>query len=209
MVKRISNEQILCHRGKWSHPNQKNSLEALKTALSCGYGLETDLRDALGKIVVSHDPVFELSQSLQAEALLEAVAGSDNLVALNLKSDGLTKFLRPNQLPKNYFFFDMSIPEALLVQASGFKFAERLSEFEKSAPLCAPYVWIDCFKSEWMFSDSGLALLDRIQPEVQIVFVSPELHQRDPRKMWAEFRRFSAQREGTFICTDLPDEVPR
>ena len=48
--------QILAHRGRWRSPSEKNSEGAFRAALSAGYGIETDIRDFDGRLVISHDP---------------------------------------------------------------------------------------------------------------------------------------------------------
>ena len=53
--------KILCHRGAWSFEVEKNSMAALKKALSLGYGFESDLRDYRGELVISHDIAGENS----------------------------------------------------------------------------------------------------------------------------------------------------
>ena len=47
---------ILAHRGFWTEPAEKNSREALERAFREGFGIETDIRDRNGALVVSHDP---------------------------------------------------------------------------------------------------------------------------------------------------------
>ena len=52
--------RIMCHRGYWSGelgiaPLQKNSWEAFERAIDFGFGIETDLRDYAGSVVISHD----------------------------------------------------------------------------------------------------------------------------------------------------------
>ena len=47
---------ILAHRGVWQNPVEKNSAAALRRALENGFGVETDIRDLDGQLVISHDP---------------------------------------------------------------------------------------------------------------------------------------------------------
>ena len=47
--------RILSHRGYWNDKIEKNSLLALKTALEKGYGFESDVRDYMGNLVISHN----------------------------------------------------------------------------------------------------------------------------------------------------------
>ena len=48
--------KILAHRGLWTIENEKNTIEALRNALEEGFGIETDIRDCCGEIVISHNP---------------------------------------------------------------------------------------------------------------------------------------------------------
>lgn len=45
---------IIAHRGLWKHPAERNTLTAFENAFKTGFGIETDIRDCLGKIVISH-----------------------------------------------------------------------------------------------------------------------------------------------------------
>ena len=53
--------EIIAHRGLWQdtkNPNDKsaqNTLKAFERAFEGGFGVETDLRDFAGQIVISHD----------------------------------------------------------------------------------------------------------------------------------------------------------
>ena len=48
--------QIIAHRGYWCCEKEQNSERAFRKALSGGYGIETDVRDLNGEIVISHAP---------------------------------------------------------------------------------------------------------------------------------------------------------
>ena len=47
---------VLAHRGWWSDPQDKNTRAAFAKAFAAGYGVETDVRDQGGRLVISHDP---------------------------------------------------------------------------------------------------------------------------------------------------------
>ena len=107
---------ILSHRGYWKKPSQKNTKIAIQKSFQCGFGLETDLRDLAGSIVVSHDPPVESLYDLD-ELFTECRNNySDLTMALNIKADGLQDKLK-QKLNKysiqNYFVFDMSIPDTI------------------------------------------------------------------------------------------------
>ncbi|MGH2941268.1 MAG: phosphodiesterase, partial [Solirubrobacteraceae bacterium] len=46
----------LAHRGLWLAPEQRNTLAAFYDAFEHGCGVEIDVRDLDGALVVSHDP---------------------------------------------------------------------------------------------------------------------------------------------------------
>ena len=47
--------QFISHRGFWLKPEEQNTGIAFTRALKAGFGIETDLRDHQGNIVISHD----------------------------------------------------------------------------------------------------------------------------------------------------------
>ena len=57
--------KILCHRGAWKFETEKNSVAAIKKAVSLGYGFESDIRDYRGELVISHDIADENSPSAE------------------------------------------------------------------------------------------------------------------------------------------------
>ena len=57
--KGIMKARILAHRGLWVTDSEKNSKEAIALALSEGFGVELDVRDRNGGLIVSHDPSAE------------------------------------------------------------------------------------------------------------------------------------------------------
>ena len=47
--------KIIAHRGFWLEKSEQNSLKAFKKAFENGFGVETDVRDFNGELVISHD----------------------------------------------------------------------------------------------------------------------------------------------------------
>jgi len=84
---------ILAHRGLWQSPAEKNSRAALRRALEDGFGVETDIRDRAGQLVISHDPpqaeVPTVAEFFEAYAEM----GAPGILALNIKADGLQQLL--------------------------------------------------------------------------------------------------------------------
>ncbi|MEW4562469.1 hypothetical protein AB1K70_08080 [Bremerella sp. JC770] len=209
--------EIIAHRGLWTLPGERNTIAAFKAALSHGHGIETDIRDCGGRLVISHDMTRGEEQTLEAFFALYNEAGSDGTLALNIKSDGLAasllELIREYQI-ENYFCFDMSVPDSLHYQRLGLRFFARVSEVE---PICsltssAAGVWIDAFYSEWYtFRD----VIRHLESGQDVCIVSPELHGRplealDP-VLHETFERLASLNAKSplntgrlMICTDVP-----
>ena len=108
---------IICHRGWWTHPREQNTLGAFSRALDRGWGIEVDVRDLNGSLVVSHDPpsyspdhwvTGKNGPALLFVAVLELVGDRPNTIAVNIKSCGLAEMVSKLKAPKNWFFFDMA-----------------------------------------------------------------------------------------------------
>ena len=207
--------RIMCHRGYWSGelgiaPLQKNSWEAFERAIDFGFGIETDLRDYAGSIVISHDvPTEQNSSRLVGFAKFLELNFSGTL-ALNIKSDGLANLLsvfNPKLSQIDHFFFDLSIPELLEYQACELNTAIRISEYESMDLLTAQYVWIDSFGQGHWNRKSLSQLL--INSSMQFAFVSPELHGFDPVDLWHEIGPLFLDYPNLRICTDFPREFQK
>ncbi|HET8870132.1 MAG TPA: hypothetical protein VFM48_06780 [Aquabacterium sp.] len=201
--------KLLCHRGVWKAPNERNSAAALNLALDRGLGIETDIRDCDGRLVISHDmPTCAAFGSL--ENLLEHYrkGASRSTLALNIKSDGLQNKLKDalsTHGVANYFVFDMSVPDTLGYRRVDMNFAVRLSEFESESPLLesASHVWLDAFSTEWYSIDLIRQLIERGK---HVAVVSPELHRRPHREWWAALREVESKGR-LHLCTDWVDEA--
>jgi glycerophosphoryl diester phosphodiesterase len=202
--------QFLAHRGQWSDLVPKNSLPALKLALSSGFGLETDLRDQSSEAVVSHDP--PKTKSLLVAELLELYncVGSQSPLALNIKSDGIgvwLKALLDRFQITNYYCFDMSVPEMLSYRRLGLRYFTRESEYEKSSPLYqdSDGVWMDQFNSEWIKPNDIRRHFDCGK---SVALVSPELHGRNPIPFWTLLRGEGLHSSrNLMLCTDFPEKA--
>ena len=211
----LLNERLLAHRGAWLREKlSPNSPEALIGALDAGFGIETDLRDLRRQVVISHDPPME-SETIFLDFLKEASRSSRSenaVLALNVKSDGLASILGDElrELESfQHFFFDMSTPELVKLARAGVNVGVRLSEFEDLTNQLKivehpKAIWIDGFDSEW-WDMSDLPDLGSTGPD--LVFVSPELHGRDPQKLWAEFANGFRDNPRWYLCTDYPWDV--
>ena len=86
----------------------------------------------------------------------------------------------------------------------GYKHALRMSEFEHELSWEPDVIWLDCFISDWFVNAKELVYQHEMK---EIVYVSPELHGRNPDEVW-NFLAELIQNGNTniSICTDLPDE---
>lgn len=201
--------KLLAHRGLWNQPEEKNSFQALSAAFEFGVGIETDIRDCDGMLVVSHDPPLT-SASLQLDVLLQAYLKEPTqpVLALNIKSDGLhaplLATLQQHNI-QNYFVFDMSIPDTLGYQRLKMPFAARISEYEPNSALAknASWIWLDSFFSEWF----DISLIQNWLVEgKRVAVVSPELHHRPYLPLWHKLKSLHDQSQ-LFLCTDFVMEA--
>jgi hypothetical protein len=193
---------IIAHRGLWDTRKDQNSMSAFKRALDLGFGVELDVRDSFGHLVVSHDPT-EDSGNLQFDEVIELFSQYESIMAINIKSDGLIPGLNlalRNTSKERYFVFDMSIPETIGYLNTGFPTFIRVSEFEELSPLHvnSSGIWLDAFESEWWTGQSQV-----FQDFKAICVVSPELHGRDEDSGWNFLRSFTPH-NNLSLCTDYP-----
>ena len=200
--------KILAHRGHWLEREEMNSFRAFERAWSGGHGIETDLRDLNGAVVISHDPPGPGVRSLEEFLAAYTARGAGTPLALNIKADGLqttiAKALQKSRV-RNYFVFDMSVPDSLHYLRTGLPVFVRLSEYEGETSLLerAVGVWLDAFEGEWWTLDTLRSLHTRGKV---IAIVSPELHKRPHEKLWRTLRELEDEiREGLMLCTDFPD----
>ena len=192
----------------------KNSADAIENALKNGFGVETDIRDQNGIIVVSHDPPINSNINLSFRDLLQIIKsyGKEVRVALNIKSDGLSSQIvsEIKQLGLNlnmFFVFDMSIPDSLDYVKSELPCYSRSSEFE-----CIDYclndmdgVWVDNLTGSHLQIDK---CIEAMHYGKRATFVSPELHGRQHLSVWTEIQKHGIYMNPLFeICTDFPSEA--
>jgi hypothetical protein len=145
-------------------------------SISNEYGIEFDIRDSAGSIIVTHDPFTD------GEILEEFLSKiSKRFLIVNVKSEGIEE--RALELLKKYgfedfFLLDCSFPAIVkLSRLEEKRIALRFSEYENFANVIdnkdkVRWVWVDCFthfpltkKIEEVFHAHGL----------KICIVSPEL----------------------------------
>ena len=198
---------VLAHRGHWTCDQDKNSLAALERAFQAGFGVETDIRDRAGDIVISHD-VPRGSERLLAAALPLLDAAPGPLLALNVKADGLARLLAGALTARQRarcFVFDMAVPDTADYFRAGLPVFVRMSEVEgRSAWLDrAEGVWLDAFDGPWY--DAAL-VRELLALGKRVCVVSEELHGREHLPQWHALAAV-ADHPRLMICTDHPQQA--
>ena len=198
--------QIISHRGYWKTVEEKNTEIAFSRSFALNYGTETDVRDYLGKLVISHD--IPNGSEIHFEEFLSLVGPEERLLAVNIKSDGLAiplKYAMRNYKLKNWFVFDMSIPDMRAHISVGNPVFARMSEVELQIPWfdTVDGIWLDSFDNEWFDED---LVLDLIGQGKRVCIVSSELHGRCYSKLWKLLLPLSGH-DSLILCTDFPEEA--
>jgi hypothetical protein len=200
--------EILAHRGLWTSCGQKNSFFAIQKAFQEGFGIETDIRDYKGKLVISHDIGSTSSTCLEDVLDLYKHSAYKGMLALNVKADGIQEEalkLLEKYCIERYFFFDMSVPEMVVYWKKELHFFSRHSDIE-SPPTMYEYadgVWMDSFFSEKWFTVETLN--NHLKNGKKVGLISPEIHGYSEDKMWEELKANGMQfKDNIFLCTDKP-----
>ena len=197
------NKEIIAHRGWWKAENEKNTKTAFERAFDSGFGVETDLRDIKGEIVISHN--MPRGNEMSFEDLLKLLDGRALTLALNIKADGMAdeiKRLLEKYNVSNYFTFDMSIPEMVYQHKTGLNVFTGLSDI---VPLPVMYeqakgVWLDCFNSDWF---GEVEIQNILNQDKKVCIVSPDLHKREYKSVWEKYKKMKE----IMLCTDYPQEA--
>lgn len=205
-IKKEEYMKIIAHRGYWRTPAEKNQRQAFYNAIESGWGIETDIRDCGGRLVISHDP--PQGNEILLEELLEVLSDKKLPLALNIKADGLSQSIHKLINKYNYseyFTFDMSIPELVLYIKQGITTFTGLSDLVSEAPLqaLADGIWLDCFNGDWYDASFVDKLMDKM---AKVAIVSPELHNRPYESLWQNL--LSCRHIGDknlLLCTDHPE----
>ncbi len=176
---------------------------AFQLAFEEGFGVELDIRDHLGSIVISHDPPTEAL--VEFETLVGLANHFPDLpIAINVKSDGLAGELAKFEIANPHFYFDMSVPQERDFLKRGLEIASRISEYESVERELQDRLWVDAFLADWYFTEHQS--MAAIKDSVGAVFVSPELHGRDHIKTWEALGPLLKESSSLGICTDYPLE---
>jgi glycerophosphoryl diester phosphodiesterase len=200
----------LAHRGLWAEPDERNTLAAFSGAFANGWGVELDVRDLDGELVISHDP--PAAGALPFAAVVDAYVGHGcpGRLAVNVKADGLEALIAGALRavdPARWFAFDMSVPDSLRYASAGLPYYSRHSEIEPDPALYdgSAGVWLDDFYGGFVTEDRIAA---HLAAGKQVAVVSPELHKRDHLAVWDEWRRWDVWASPqVHLCTDHPTQA--
>ena len=205
---------IVAHRGLFRSTTEllreANSRDAIVAAFDAGFGVETDVRDLAGELVISHDPPRHANYTFD-EFLADWRTGGHREFALNVKSSGIAPLLvdaLTHDPADAYYAFDLAFPDLLSFTRAGLTCYTRLSDYETELLLLDDCVgvWVDGFDVD----PSNPAILERIETLLdankRVCLVSPELHRRDHHAAWAAWSVL-ADHPGLSICTDFPFEA--
>lgn len=198
--------KIISHRGYWHELTEKNTETAFRRSFELGFGTETDVRDCMGELVISHD--VPRGGEMPLIKLLSLVGVDEHLLAINIKADGLARILSETMTKynrANWFVFDMSIPDMRDHLAAGNPVFARMSEVEKAHVWFDRIegIWLDSFENEWF----DLALIGSlIHMGKRVCVVSSELHGRDHNGLWSKLLPLTKE-DRLILCTDFPDKA--
>ena len=168
------------------------------------YGVELDLRDFGGRLVLQHEPFMD------GEDFAEYLKHYDHgTMILNIKSERIEyKVLELVQKYniKDYFFLDSSFPMIYSLSKSGEKnIALRFSEFEGIDTILnmkgkIDWIWVDCF-SKLPIDNENYNLLK--QHGFKFCLVSPELQGQDEKI--EEYKKYLNDKNIIFdaVCTKI------
>lgn len=197
---------VISHRGLWTVPAEKNTKGAFRRSFDAGFGTETDVRDAVGELVISHD--MPVGGEMRFDEFVGLSHAAELPLAVNIKSDGLAGRLHEaaaRHRLRDWFVFDMSIPDMRDHLRAGNPVFTRMSEVEREPAWLdeSQGVWLDAFTTDWFDAAVIEGLLAR---DKRVCVVSPELHGRTPDAVWSVLQRFRSESR-VILCTDCPDRA--
>ncbi len=204
---------IISHRGFWKNKNEQNTILSFRKSFENSFGIETDIRDLCGEIVISHDLPTKNEIFLEELLILYRELNCKENLFLNIKSDGLQsklKHLLVKYNIENYFVFDMSIPDHIGYVKSNLRFFSRKSELEKSPIFyeLAKGLWLDEFYGHWIKLEDIKRFINNNK---HVCIVSPELHGRSYGVEWKNYKNIeksiNLEKRKLMICTDYPKEA--
>ena len=199
--------RILAHRGLWNTLEERNTKQAIFRAFDQGYGIETDLRDYCGDLVISHDIADGTCPKVSDIFQYYKNHNIGTTLALNVKADGIQKNLKrllDEYAITNYFMFDMSAPEMVVYHKQDFQFFTRQSEIEMTPIMYdkADGIWMDEWEEGWITAE---CIKKHLGKRLQIGIISPEIHGRDHMPLWNMLKEIKS--DDVMLCTDKVKEA--
>jgi len=163
-----------------------NTLEKLKN-IPINYGIEFDVRDSNGRIIVEHDP-YHTTDVLYFEDFIQYIKHA--FMIINVKSEQIEykilELLKDTTI--DYFLLDCNFPmiyklplySKLSIRFSEYESIETIRNVMKDPNLSTKikWVWFDCFNSiPEHLNKKNCDVLKSLG--LKICLVSPELHDRD------------------------------
>lgn len=226
---------IIEHRTGWceslstfNDKSLQNTKQGFIKSFSRGNGVETDIRDIKGDLVISHDMPSGNELSFEDMLKIYNKYNCKGILALNVKCDGMQnkiKDLLTKYSIENYFMFDMSIPDSLGYLEKEIISFVRDSEHEVNPKESTPIiyrnsqgVWIDQFKNGNPTRINYNLVKDYLDDGKYISIVSPELHpwgRTDEmlyKKAWVVYKDIFSKLSNkeilkVSICTDFPEQA--
>ncbi len=181
--------------------NDPDRLESLDPSM----GVEIDLRDKGGRLIMEHDP---FSDGPDFDGYL-ARYRHDTMI-LNIKSEAIEwrvlEEIQKAGTVRDYFFLDSSFPMIMKLVAKGERrVAVRFSEREPIEYALAlagkiDWVWVDCFTRLPLDGTS----YPQLKKHFKICIVSPELQAHSLDRI-PEFAQILAEMPVDAICTKRPE----
>ena len=197
---------IICHRGYWKKKKEQNHLKACLEGLEHFQGIEIDLKNKNGKIVLSHDPLEKGQNYIKLEDCFSKHPGG--FYALNIKEDGLSdelaKLIQKYKI-KNYMCFDLSTPESIQYKNKKLIVYDRMGDQDPQMNYKTGGIVVDIFSLKNM--NQIFKQIETIKKK-HLFFISPELHQLSHRPFWNRLKAIEARNANNFsLCTDYPEEA--
>ena len=199
---------ILARGGVQRRPDERNTLDAFREAFRLGFGVQTDVRDRDGELVLAEAPPTGGWQLRFTDLLaLYEVMGAPGPLALAIRADGLAGRIKEALAESpvgQVFAFDMSAPETLGYLRSGLPTFTRQSEYEVEPVFydLAAGVWLDSFNRDWV--DTQI-VAGHLAQSKRVALASPELRGRDHRAAWTAWSRLNHAH--VMLCTQFPAEA--
>lgn len=202
--------QIIAHRGYWLNETEKNTQTAFERAFENGFGIETDIRDHMGKLVVSH--AFPMGNEMPLEELLNTHQqyAKDLPLALHLHSCGLGNSLQEilkKYKDSNIFCFGNPLPDLrFCVQNLDIPIWTTYADLCPFAPFMEQVtgVWIDDFNGTSDFSFAKKVL----NSNKKACLVSADIYQRKNKPFLENLKSQNLlTHKNLMICSNNPLEI--